>query len=310
MCCAISLISPMRRSFPNLMKTMSQARRRGVATSSITRAFRFFGYSGGPVRNAIHELKYKRNVALGEFFGRQLIECVRQFGWVLDVVIPVPLGIARLAERGYNQAALLARPIALGMGLSYRPNGLGRVRETLSQVDLNAIERKKNVAGAFRARREQVNGKRILLVDDVATTGSTLDACATALLQGGAVSVFALTLARTFRMPTEGTADARKDEQRPEFLSWGGKDRKSILELEVKMALEVEIYGRNLDVTDRIQDYVDKKVTKLDRYMSGIEEARVDLAYVKSARSAADRQVAQITVPREGHDPSLRGAFR
>ncbi len=66
------------------------------------------------------------------------------------------------------------------------------------------------------------------------------------------------------------------------------------------MALEVEIYGRNLDVTDRIQDYVDKKVSKLDRYMNGMEEARVDLAYVKSARSAADRQVAQITVRGKG----------
>jgi putative sigma-54 modulation protein len=66
------------------------------------------------------------------------------------------------------------------------------------------------------------------------------------------------------------------------------------------MALEVEIYGRNLDVTERIQDYVDKKVSKLDRYLNGIDEARVDLAYVKSARSAADRQVAQITIRGKG----------
>ena len=66
------------------------------------------------------------------------------------------------------------------------------------------------------------------------------------------------------------------------------------------MTVEVEIYGRSLDVTDRIQDYVNKKVSKLDRYLPGIEEARVDLAYVKSARSAADRQVAQITVRGKG----------
>ena len=66
------------------------------------------------------------------------------------------------------------------------------------------------------------------------------------------------------------------------------------------MALEIEVYGRNMEVTDRIQDYVDKKVSKLDRYLNGIEEARVDLAYVKSARSAADRQVAQITVRGKG----------
>jgi putative sigma-54 modulation protein len=66
------------------------------------------------------------------------------------------------------------------------------------------------------------------------------------------------------------------------------------------MTLEVDIYGRNMEVTERIQDYVNKKVAKLDRYMSGIEEARVELAYAKSARSAADRQVAQITVRGKG----------
>jgi putative sigma-54 modulation protein len=66
------------------------------------------------------------------------------------------------------------------------------------------------------------------------------------------------------------------------------------------MTLEVEIYGRNMEVTERISDYVQKKVVKLDRYLNGVEEARVDLAYVKSARSAADRQVAQITVRGKG----------
>ena len=66
------------------------------------------------------------------------------------------------------------------------------------------------------------------------------------------------------------------------------------------MALEVEVYGRNMEVTDRINDYVTKKVSKLDRYLPGIEEARVDVAYVKSARSAKDRQVAQITVRGRG----------
>jgi putative sigma-54 modulation protein len=66
------------------------------------------------------------------------------------------------------------------------------------------------------------------------------------------------------------------------------------------MALHIEVYGRNMEVTDRIQDYVEKKVSKLDRYLSDIDEARVDLAYVKSARSADDRQVAQITVRGKG----------
>ena len=67
------------------------------------------------------------------------------------------------------------------------------------------------------------------------------------------------------------------------------------------MTVEVEIYGRNLEVTDRINDYVNKKVSRLDRFLPGIEEARVDLAYIKSARSAADRQVAQITIRGKGY---------
>src|SRR4030042_6377636 len=66
------------------------------------------------------------------------------------------------------------------------------------------------------------------------------------------------------------------------------------------MALEIDVFGRNMEVTDRIQDYVTKKVSKLDRFLPGIEEARVDVSYVKSARSAADRQVAQITVRGRG----------
>jgi len=66
------------------------------------------------------------------------------------------------------------------------------------------------------------------------------------------------------------------------------------------MTLEVEIYGRNIEISDQIEDYVTKKVSKLDRYLNGIEEARVDLAYSKSARSAADRQIAQITVRGRG----------
>jgi ComF family protein len=160
-------------------------------------ALRSWAIYGGPVRQAIHGLKYKRNIALGEIFGRRLIGVLSQTTWGVNLVIPVPLGIARLAERGYNQASLLARPVALGLGLAFCPQGLSRARETRSQVDLNSSERKVNVAGAFQAIPRLIQSKRVLLVDDVATTGATLDACATALLAGGADSVYALTLART-----------------------------------------------------------------------------------------------------------------
>jgi len=159
-------------------------------------ALRSWAYFGGSLREAIHRLKYKRDMALGEALSRPMIACLDSLGWPVDMVIPVPLGVARFKERGYNQATLLALPIALWKGLPFRPYALSRVRETRSQVDLNVVERKINVTGAFLARREWVVHRNILLVDDVATTGSTLEACAAALLHAGADRVFGLTLAR------------------------------------------------------------------------------------------------------------------
>ena len=150
----------------------------------------------GTVRQAIHRLKYKRNIGLGEVFGHLLMEYTLNLHWQVDTVIPVPLGIDRLAQRGYNQASLLARPVASGLDLDYLPKALNRVRETRSQVDLSAVERKNNVFGAFRASSSDVVGRRILVIDDVATSGATIDACAAALLEGGAAKVYGLTLAR------------------------------------------------------------------------------------------------------------------
>lgn len=149
-----------------------------------------------PLRGAIHQLKYKGNVALGECFSDPLIGLIDQTGWRIGLIVPVPLGIARLAARGYNQAKLLAQPIAWKFGLPLKTKALVRVKETLSQVDLNAEERKINVSDAFEARREIVARRSILLVDDVMTSGATLDACAKACLEAGAGDVYAITLAR------------------------------------------------------------------------------------------------------------------
>ena len=151
---------------------------------------------GGVLRSAILRLKYRHDVALGDVFSRFLVRCFMRQGWNVDCVIPVPLGLDRIAERGYNQASLLARPFAYELGLDYLPRAVKRVRETRSQVGLSIQERHDNVSDAFLARQSVVSGRRILLIDDVTTTGSTLNSCAGALLNAGAIQVFGLTLAR------------------------------------------------------------------------------------------------------------------
>jgi competence protein ComFC len=150
----------------------------------------------GPIRHALHSLKYRRNVALGDALARNLVEYVKKLGWQVDLVVPVPLGRQRMKDRGYNQAGLLAMPVAIIQNWQYSPNALIRVRETRSQVGLTETERKENISNAFRADPARVSGKVILLMDDIATTGSTLAACSDAMRNAGAKTVYALTLAR------------------------------------------------------------------------------------------------------------------
>lgn len=159
-------------------------------------AIRSWAIFDGPVRAALHRLKYKRDVSLGEILGRPLIGFLQELGWQVDMVIPVPLGVARLRERGYNQTALIARPLALGTGMAYRPQALSRIRETRSQVGLSVLQRKENVTGAFQASPKWSSGRSLLVVDDVATSSATLEACAIALLEAGARQVYGLTVAK------------------------------------------------------------------------------------------------------------------
>lgn len=150
----------------------------------------------------IHLLKYREKASVGVRFGRMLGEAVkadpRMSG--VDLVLPVPLHPSRVRERGYNQSALIARGVGEALGRPVEARALARTRATRTQTELSAAERVQNVSGAFVVRRpERVAGLGLLLVDDVFTTGATLDACAGVLLDAGAVEVFAATVASPFR---------------------------------------------------------------------------------------------------------------
>ncbi len=153
-------------------------------------------YFEGVLREAMHRLKYRGRIALAEPLGDLMALYWMQYPMPADIVVPVPLHSARLRERGYNQAALLAREMARRVGLAVDEQVLVRRRATAPQVELNARQRKENVRAAFHCSDDGLTGKRVLLIDDVCTTGATLEACAVALYEGGACGVQALTLAR------------------------------------------------------------------------------------------------------------------
>ena len=141
-------------------------------------------------------MKYRRNIGLGEALAAQMVEFVNSLHCNLDILVPVPLGKKRLRERGYNQVALVARPLAHYAGIQYLPGALSKERDTRSQVGLNVSQRQKNVSNAYRADERKLKGKSVLLVDDVSTTGSTILSCTDALLSAGAREVYAITIAR------------------------------------------------------------------------------------------------------------------
>jgi len=162
-----------------------------------------------PLRRAVHALKYEGTRVLADPLGDILAECWRRESMPAEVIVPVPLHRARLRQRGYNQSRLLAEALSKRTGLSMDANALVRGRNTLSQVGLSHKERWDNVWGAFQCTSASLCGCSVLLIDDVCTTGATLEACAAALLEAGAARVWALTL--TSALAAQGSKSAIPD---------------------------------------------------------------------------------------------------
>lgn len=172
-------------------------------TYAFERARSYASYEGRLIR-AIVMLKFERIEPLGAWFATRLATVAKRDDLAADVVVPVPLHRQRERERGYNQADLIARPLARRLGLPYRSILLMRTKPRPDKHILSHSERWESVRGAFATRQgSQVDNLRVLLVDDVMTTGATLDACARALREAGAQSVIGLTVARAVRHPVK-----------------------------------------------------------------------------------------------------------
>jgi len=158
------------------------------------------GYYQGVLVEAIRLFKYRSKTRLGRHLAALLLEEARrmprsQEGW--DLVLAVPLHRARLRQREFNQSLLLAHRVGRGLSVPLSIDALERIRGTRPQVELDGEERRKNVRKAFSVKRSgQVEGRRILLIDDVYTTGATVNECAKVLKKAGAKTVDVLTLAR------------------------------------------------------------------------------------------------------------------
>lgn len=150
------------------------------------------------LQKIIHELKYGNRFVTGKYLGREIALCLKDkiSAWSADCLVPVPLYHVKKAERGYNQAEYLCRGISEISGLPVKLNLIKRIRFTNTQTQLNLNERKKNVEGAFRAANSsRIAGKKIILVDDVITTGATIGECAKVLKDSGAARIYALSAA-------------------------------------------------------------------------------------------------------------------
>ena len=146
------------------------------------------------LQQAVHALKYEGVITLAEPLGVRMIAGLKLLNWKFNLIAPVPLHASRQRWRRYNQAHLLGKALETTLGIPCEPNALERWRDTPPQVGLSRSQRRSNVTGAFTADPALVAGAVVLLVDDVFTTGATLQACARAVLDAGARSVYSLTV--------------------------------------------------------------------------------------------------------------------
>jgi ComF family protein len=182
------------------LERLSREFDRKFLSDSIINEFRscFIFFENSVIQKIIHHLKYDQNFHAAKYLGKLIFETFSEIidGWEADIIIPVPLHKLRQAERGYNQAEEIARELSNKTGISVKSKLLRRTKHTSSQTSLNLIDRKNNIADAFDLKnKKMISGKRIILIDDVITTGATISECGSLLKSNGADKLFALSAA-------------------------------------------------------------------------------------------------------------------
>ena len=159
----------------------------------------------GITQTIIKQIKYEGKIGLIPYLKQHLANTLREWKLQVDFLVPVPLGKKRKRNRGFNQSELIARPLSKSLKIPIKPDALTRIRETRTQVGLHTNERKLNIKDAFHADPSLCKDKSILLIDDIATTGATLNECAKTIKQAGANEVYCFTVARTMFDPNPNT---------------------------------------------------------------------------------------------------------
>ena len=158
----------------------------------------FVFHNDSVIQKLIHSLKYEQNFLVGKFLGLKTCQVLRNKiqSWQADLIIPIPLHHLRKAERGFNQSMEIAKGVRSELGIKINNRVLRRNRFTKTQTKFSLEERKTNIDGAFSIRNKQkIEGKNIILIDDVITTGATTKECAKMLVENGAAKVYALSVA-------------------------------------------------------------------------------------------------------------------
>lgn len=201
--CSASLAKVLAQSAHLFPETSVHAFTDGTKAGTINSLSRIKIYHGGPYKGILRDIilswKFNGHLELSELIGNIAFDAAMKIekDELPDIIIPVPLHSSRLRKRGFNQSLLIAHRLGKSLNCPVAVNSLKRIRKTIPQAGLNAKSRENNLAGAFKIDPKDIHNKKILLVDDIFTTGATVKECCRELFAGGCKDVNIIVAART-----------------------------------------------------------------------------------------------------------------